>query len=173
MWFRVTPESLDFAARSPFQLRFDTAIWASPERVFDVVVDDDMGAWLRDFVEMRWTSTKTRTVGATRTVRLKGGLAVKERFLAWERGAHVAFAIEAISVPGIVRAMIEDFRIEPLSARHTRLRYSVHYAPHPAVRPVHFVARRFFGAMFHDAMRGIARVASGSDAHDADDVRRR
>src|SRR5437879_83557 len=110
MWFAVAPERLEFANRAPFQLRFEAAIWAPPERVFDVIVDDDMGAWLRDFVEMRWTSTKTHALDATRTVRLKGGLAVQERFLAWERGKHVAFTIEAISVPGVVRAMIEDFR---------------------------------------------------------------
>ena len=160
MWFPVRPERLEFAHRSPQQLRFDAAIWAPPERVFDVIVDDDMGTWLRDFVEMKWMSVKKHAVDATRIVRLKGGLAVKERFLAWERGKHVAFTIEAISVPGVVRSMVEDFRIEPLSSRHTRLRYTVHYAPHPAVLLVHGAARGFFGAMFHDALRGIARVAS-------------
>lgn len=161
MWFALAPERLDFVRRSPQQLRFDAAIWAPPERVFDVIVDDDMGTWLRDFVEMRWTSPRTHAVDATRIVRLKLGLAVKERFLAWERGKHVAFTIEAISVPGVVRSMVEDFRIEPLSSRHTRLRYTVHYAPHPVVLPVQPAARAFFGAMFHDALRGIARVAAG------------
>ena len=160
MWFSVTPQRLDFADRAPHRLRFDAAIWAPPERVFDVIVDDDMGTWLRDFVEMKWTSARTRDVDATRIVRLKGGLAVKERFLAWERGKRVAFTLEAISVPGVVRSMIEDFFLEPLSARHTRVQYTVSYAPHPAVRLVHAAARNFFGAMFHDALRGIARVAS-------------
>lgn len=157
MWFPLAPQSLDFADRSPYQLRFDTAIYAPPERVFDVFVGDDMGAWLRDLVEMRWTN-ELRGLGATRVVKLDKGLAVKERFIAWERGRHVAFTIEAITVP-VVRAMIEDLRLEPLSSRHTRARYTVHYAPHPAVRPIHAVARRFFGEMFHDAMRGLARVS--------------
>jgi hypothetical protein len=161
MWFRVSPERLDFTHRAPHRLRFDAAIWAPPERVFDVIVDDDMGKWLRDFVEMKWTSARTHAVDATRVVRLKGGLAVKERFLAWDRGKHVAFTLEAISVPGVVRSMTEDFRIEPLSARHARLRYTVSYAPHPVARMVHGAARAFFGAMFHDALRGIARVATG------------
>lgn len=159
MWFPLQPQSLDFVGRAPNVLRFEAAVHATPEQVFDVVVHDDMGAWLPDFVDMHWTSAPPRGVGSTRTVTLKRGLAVKERFIAWERGRRLTFTMEAISLP-VVRAMIEDFQLESLSARHTRVRYSVHYAPHPALVPVHALARSFFGAMFQQALRGIARVAT-------------
>lgn len=157
MWFDVKPQSLDFVTRSPSHMHFDAAIYAPPERVFDVVASDDMGAWLPDFREMRWTSPPPRKVGSTRVVSLKM-LAVKEIFLAWDRGRRLTFTMDAITLP-IVDALVEDIKLEPFGPRHTRVRYGVHYTPKLWARPIEPIIRAVFGKLFRDALRGIARVA--------------
>jgi hypothetical protein len=157
MWFRTDPTDLSFVDRSPKRLSFESAIYAPAERIFDVFTSDDVGAWLPDFESLEWTSPGPHGVGSTRIMRLKT-IAVKERFLVWERGRRVTFAIEAQSVPLLTR-MIEDFQLEPMGPRHTRVRYDIHYAPRLLARPIHPIARLFFGRMFREALRAIGDVA--------------
>ncbi len=169
MWHQLAPTEIDFIGRSPEKLVFDVTVFAPPERVFDVLVSErEMHEWLEPLVDLRWTSA-SRGVGSKRELvldMLKRGdrdavtvLAVKERFVAWERGKHVAFVVEAMTLP-LVRRMLEDMRLERIGPNRTRLRYTVHFEPSLLMRAVLPLARVLFGKMFRDAVRRIAMVAA-------------
>lgn len=171
MWHDCAPTELEFVDRSPERMEFEIIAFAPPERVFDVLVGErEMHEWLEPLVEVRWQSAE-RGLGSKREVvldMLRTGdrdsltvLAVKERFVAWERGKRLTFVIESLTLP-LVRRMIEDMQLERLGPNKTRLRYTVHFEPSIAMRAVLPVARVFFGKMFRDAVRRIAMIAARS-----------
>ncbi len=176
MWFETEKSDLSYVERSPFQLATEIIVFAPPERVFDVLAGESFHEWLKELVECRWTSAPPHRVGSTREVVLdlmpgaRGlpRLAVKERFLAWERGKRLTFSIDASTLP-LVKQMVEDMQLEPIgdaqSSRmgpraKTRLRYTVHYTPGVAMRAIHPVSRVIFGKLFRDAARRVAMVAA-------------
>src|SRR5439155_2038809 len=75
--------------------------------------------------------------GATRTVAVPPAT-VRERFSVWAPGERLVFHIVASSLPGL-RAMTEDWRLEPLDGGSTRLTITVgaepvRWLPTPLVR---------------------------------------
>jgi hypothetical protein len=157
MWFPLEHADLDFTTSSRFKFDNQAVLRASPERIFDLFVDD-MLSWLPDVRSVEWTSPPPHGVGATRIVTLVP-LAVQERFLAWERGKRVAFAIDACSLP-LLNRMVEDFRIEPFHNGLTRILYTVHYEPRTAMRPLDPLLRPMFGKMFKVGLSKLAALAS-------------
>jgi hypothetical protein len=169
MWHELAPTEIEFVERSPERLEFDMVVFAPRVRVLEVLVGErEMHEWLEPLVEVRWT-TPSRGVGAKREIvldLLKKGernglttLGVKERFLAWERGKRLAFAVEGMTLP-LARRMIEDMQLERLGQNKTRLLYTVHFEPSLMMRAVLPVARVFFEKMFRDAVRRIAMISA-------------
>jgi uncharacterized protein YndB with AHSA1/START domain len=159
MWFQVHPADIGYTQTSPFQLRNEVQIDAPPERVFDILVNNEGGTeWFKDYRGMRWTSAPPHGEGSTREVELKL-LTAKERFIAFERGKRLAFCVYAITLP-IVTQMVEDMQVEPAGEGGTRLVWTVHYTPSWLMRPVHPLARKLFGDMFRASAEGLRRFAS-------------
>jgi uncharacterized protein YndB with AHSA1/START domain len=170
---KTVVSDLDFVHRSPFRLEFDIVCFAPAERVFDVLTTDaEFHQWLEPLVEVRWETPAPHRVGSKREIVMdnlappgKGradrptSLRVRETILAWERGKRFAFSIDAVSLP-LVNQMVEDIQLERLGPNKTRLFYRVHYAPTMLMRLVHPLAREFFGKMFRDAVRNIARISA-------------
>jgi uncharacterized protein YndB with AHSA1/START domain len=170
MWFDVESVDLGFTETSPFKLENQAIIHASPERIFEIfVTGEGQREWFQDFRDARWTSSAPHGVGSTREIEL-ALLTVKERFLAWEPGKRLTFAITAITIP-IVTAMVEDMQLSRLDEKRTRLTWRVHYRPAFAFRLVHPVARSIFGRMFSAGAAGLTKYAgthastSRSDLH--------
>lgn len=160
MWFDVEPSDIGYTEISPFQIVNEAIINASPERVFDILAaGENQSEWFQDFVENRWTSPEPYGVGSTREVELKI-ITVKERFLVWDRGKHLAFTITASTVPA-VRRMLEEFHMEPVGDR-TRFRWTAHYTPSRLMRVVHPVMRIQFSKMFAVTTSKLAAYAGRS-----------
>jgi uncharacterized protein YndB with AHSA1/START domain len=158
MWFPLEPTELDYLKRAPHRFENEAVIRAPAERVFQLLSEGhSMGSWFQDFVACRWTSQAPHGVGSTREIELKA-LTVKERFLSWEPGRRLSFAIYAITVP-LVRQMVEDLELEPLDDGRTRVRWHAHYTPSLAMRVAHPVGRAVFGKMFRTSLAGLTRVA--------------
>lgn len=159
MWFALQPVDLGFTRTSPFQLVNEAVVYAPPERVFDLFAGERIDEWLAELRSVEWTSAAPHGVGSTRTLVMRD-LAAKERFLAWDRGARIAFAIEALTLP-FARRMLEDMQLERLGPRHTHVRYTVHYEPTVATRLLHPVVRRALKPAFGRALRALASIATG------------
>ena len=161
MWFPLAPTELDYIGTAPHRFDNEIVIDAPAERIFELISDGrSMGAWFQDFVACRWTTTAPHGVGSTREVELEA-LTVKERFLTWEPGRRLAFAIYAITVP-LVKRMVEDLRLEPVGDRRTRVLWQVHYTPSLVMRAVHPIGRLVFGKMFQASLAGLKRHAEAT-----------
>ena len=153
MWIDLQRSDSSFAETSPFQLRNEAIISATPEQVFDAITMT-MEEWFADIRGVEWTSPPPHAAGATRIVRLKA-LSVKERFVNWEPGKRFTYAMDAISVP-IVKQLMGDVHLSP-SGGGTRVEWVLHYRPSLLMRAVHPIARAIFGKMFRDSLTNLQR----------------
>jgi uncharacterized protein YndB with AHSA1/START domain len=159
MWFDLEATDLGFIESSPYVLENEAVIDASPARVFEIFAYGEAQIqWFKDFVECRWTTEAPYGVGSTREIQLKL-LTVKERFLVWDPGERLTFAIYGSTLP-VVTAMLEDIRFEEMSSgRQTRLRWRVHYRPSLPMKLVHPIGRKVFGSMFTASLKNLAKYA--------------
>ncbi|HEX7666208.1 MAG TPA: SRPBCC family protein, partial [Polyangiaceae bacterium] len=87
MWFPVQPSGLDFCAWSSQRFVNRAKLACSAARAFDILAEDtQLPRWVHDCTSCRWTSSPPYGVGSTRNVALKGGLTVREEFIAWDPG---------------------------------------------------------------------------------------
>ncbi len=109
--------------------RTSTILDCTPDELFDILEDAD--AW-PDFVsvieKVEWTSPMPPKVGTTRTVTMKGGVTVEERFTAYERGSHMQFVFTSMSQPGL-DAFGEDYRVADLGDGRCRLDWTIVMEP--------------------------------------------
>jgi uncharacterized protein YndB with AHSA1/START domain len=158
MWFALEAVPLSFTETSPYRIENTVPIEASAARVFEILATGEgLSEWFQDFVAVRWATPEPRGVGAEREFELKI-LTVRERFLAWEPGKRFSFHIYEITIP-LVKAMLEDMRLEPTGDRSCRLLWTVHYRPSITMRLIHPIGRLIFGKMFRASAEGLARYA--------------
>ncbi|MGZ8178129.1 SRPBCC family protein [Williamsia sp. SKLECPSW1] len=118
----------DWAARAPVRFDSTVEIEASPEKVFDVLVDAEaLPHWAKVVRHARWTSGEPYGVDSERTVKMVAGLTGYEKFLVWERGERLVFRFDATS-SSMLTAFLEDYRIERTSTG-CRLTWIVGMAP--------------------------------------------
>lgn len=102
----------DWAATAPVGFESSVDIEASPEVVFDVLVDAAaLPRWAKVVRHARWTSGEPYGVGSERTVKMVAGLVGYEKFLVWERGERLVFRFDGSSSTAL-SAFLEDYRIE-------------------------------------------------------------
>ncbi len=98
-------------------------------------------------------------VGSTRTVGLRGGATVAERFIAWDEPRLWAFTATEIR-PRLFTALVERVVLECLGDGRTEIAYTMAFDPHPAVRPLASLLRRGLSRSLARALRGLANRAS-------------
>jgi hypothetical protein len=154
MWFAVEAQGLSFTKTAPFLFENEVILDVTPERAFEVVAGgENQRVWFKDFVGFRWTSQAPHGVGAERDVELQM-VTVRERFIAWDPGKHLAFTIHAMTLP-LVDAMVEDMHFEPVGADRTRFTWRAHYRPKLFMRPVHPIVRLVFSKLFAESTKGL------------------
>ncbi len=120
----LKPVTLDFFNTA--NLRVTTVMDAkcSVERLMETLSGDTVWTeWAPAISKVEWTCDKPFKQGATRTVYLAGGNAVKENFFVWEEGEHIAFYVEESTMSGMV-SFGEDYIIEK-TADGIRLTWTV------------------------------------------------
>jgi uncharacterized protein YndB with AHSA1/START domain len=139
----LQPVDLSFADKGTPRLQVTLELAASPTAIFDALID--CGAWPTWFIDClgcSWLSNGTPGEGSVREIRLKL-VRAKERILAAEPGRRFAFTVLESSGPPLVKALLEDFRLEPLGGG-TRLIWTMDYRPTPLGWLLQPVFRRLF-----------------------------
>lgn len=159
MWFEVTEAPLDWEAPAGEALTAELAMPA--DAVWDQLIADPASwlKWFPGFAEAHWHGDARACVGATRDVRLKDGMIVREKIAAWEPGRRFAFSIVGTNRP-LIRRMTEDYRFEP-TATGCRFAWTVKYELAWWLRPLGGVVRRQFRPMFDEATAGLVRATGG------------
>jgi hypothetical protein len=159
MMIATRPSGLLDAAAMENHITIDRAVHATADRLFDILATgENQALWARGYRTTTWYGSTDHGVGTVRDVHLQW-IVVRERFLAWTPGRRFAFSTDAASLP-IVRSLIEDINFEPRPDETTLLRWTVHYTPALALRPIaRTIENRFFRPMFTDFATSLARYA--------------
>jgi uncharacterized protein YndB with AHSA1/START domain len=146
----MEPYTLDAFETAPLRHSLSVTLGGSPEAVFAELADPP--GWAKWFPLSRsfaWVSSATACVGAERDVHLIALGSFRERMLAWEPGARIAFTMTASTSPLTAR-MAEDFRLIPDGA-NTRLDWRVAAAPTLLGRPAMPLFRLIMGGLISRA----------------------
>jgi hypothetical protein len=83
-------------------------VWARLARLEDIQI------WSEAVVSARCTGKRSRGVGAERTCDLRGGITIREQWLAWDEG--VSFAYEGRGVP-LVSVARNEWRVDGVESQ--------------------------------------------------------
>jgi uncharacterized protein YndB with AHSA1/START domain len=159
MWFALDYSDLDFIERAPHRFAHEAEVSGTPERVFEALAGPEFEAWFADMGRFEWKTKEPRGCGSIREVSTSF-TKVRERFVAWEPGQRLAFAIDAMSIP-LAAQMLEDFQLAKALPGRTLLRWTVYYRPGLLMRLTWPISRPEFGKMFQDSFQRIcARLSA-------------
>lgn len=152
------PRDLDFADSAPVKAEASRVITARPTEVWAVLVDHR--SWPRWFgpslLSVEPTSTPEHGVGSTRRVRVRGGLTVTERFVAWDEPAVWAFTATDVK-PRVFSALVERITLDRVDEVSTRVTYRQAFSLPPLLRPVAPLLRRGLSRSLGPALDGLDR----------------
>lgn len=150
------PETLTFVERAPFRFVNEGVMPVSADRLFAALADTpSWPRWFVDMLEAHWTSNSPHGVGSTRTVRLKP-MSVDETILVYEPGKRFSFRIDRMGLP-LVRAMVEDYVIEPLGPSSSHLHVVAAYEPALLAKALHPIIRAVLGSQFRRSVERLAK----------------
>jgi uncharacterized protein YndB with AHSA1/START domain len=157
----IAPQTIDFADTAPVWVEGTAVAEATPEQVWQVLVDyPSWPSWFGGGVtSVKATSDPATGVGSTREVLLGKGkpLRFHERFIAWDEGKRWSFT--AIEGPGVIAGLVERCLIEPISPTRTRVTYRMAFAPKAALKPFVPVLKPGIRRALTKGMEGLAAEA--------------
>lgn len=112
-----------FLKDAPLVVKTHVDLEATPAQVWEALGSDRMWEWLPVLDRLRWLTPRPHAVGATRELRVGRAFLVEEEFFRWEEERRATFCVTSASKP-LVRALAEDFRLEP-TTRGTRLTWTM------------------------------------------------
>lgn len=132
---------------------------ATPDVVFTLFEDgNSWSKWFPGIKSVEWTSPKPFGVDTTRTVSL-GSMDVHERFFIWEKNQRFTFYFTGTSLP-FMKALCEDYVLEPVGENQTRFTYTVACEPIWLVRLGGSLVEKALGKTFSDAAQALQRYLS-------------
>ncbi len=125
MTFTCEKVGVEFFDTAPTRYQATQEIAATPEQVFEVLLDADSWVrWAMPITAVEWTSGFPIEVGSTRTVHMRGGLVGYEEFIAYEHGVRMAFRFNEVSKDGI-DAFAEDYQVTDIGGGRCRVEWTM------------------------------------------------
>lgn len=97
------------------KLKMSVCIEASKEKVWETLSDvTNINLWVDPILSSQYESNKTRGVGTVRVCNLKGNIAVKEEFIAWQEGE--SYTYQAYGAP-LIKSAKNRWSIESVDGK--------------------------------------------------------
>jgi uncharacterized protein YndB with AHSA1/START domain len=155
----VAQKDLDWIERAPVSFSGSVTTTASPQAVFAILADHERWPdWFPLLKKEEVLGPRREGVGIRRVATFPGAK-IEELFIVWEPGQRLAFTATAVS-PGIVRALIDDCRIEAAPSG-TRVTYTTYLEPVSVFRPLMGLMKGLMGKQLDKGMRALAARAEG------------
>lgn len=107
------PFKQDFYARAPFRVVTQTTISASAEQCFATLKAGELWPkWVAAVQCVEWTSDRPLRRNATRTVFMKNGVQIDERFIVWDENERMGFCVTE-STLGAIERFGELYELQP------------------------------------------------------------
>lgn len=121
-------------ATAPLVIPVTVELDAPPAAVWEALGSDRMWSWLPIIDRLRWLTPRPHREGAVRVLRLARLTTIEEHFYRWEDERRATFHVVSSTRP-VLRALAEDFALEPTAAGGTRLTWTMAVDPRlPGVR---------------------------------------
>jgi uncharacterized protein YndB with AHSA1/START domain len=161
----MNERDLSFADTAPIRIEAATTVAATRDQVWQVLVDHrGWPSWFGpSLVSCEPTSSPEHGVGSTRTVRLRGGATVDERFIAWDEPELWAFTGTSMR-PAAFRELVERVVLAPIGDDRTRITYTMALTPSPALRPLAPLLKVGVGKSLQKALEALGRKAASLPA---------
>jgi hypothetical protein len=108
---------------APLVIPVTVELDASPAQVWEALGSDEMWSWFPPLDRLRWLSGRPLGEGAVRTIRVARLFTLEEHFYRWEDGRRATFHVVGVTRP-VLRALAEDFVLEPTAGGGTRLTWT-------------------------------------------------
>ena len=152
-------KDLDWIERAPVSFSGSVTTTASPQAVFTILADHERWPdWFPLLKKEEVLGPRREGVGIRRVATFPGAK-IEELFIAWDPGQRLAFIATAVS-PGIVRALLDDCRIEPAHSG-SRVTYTTYLDPVSVFRPLLGLMKGAMGKQLDKAMLALAARAEG------------
>jgi len=136
----LRPVGDEFLADAPLVIRVAADLPNAPAEVWEVLGSERMWSWLPVIDRVRWLSPRPLRAGAVRRLRLARSVILDEEFYRWDDRRRATFYVQSASRP-LLRALAEDFVLEPTAAGGTRLTWTMALEPNlPRVRRLRLLA---------------------------------
>ncbi len=155
----IEQKDLDWIERAPVSFSGSATTTASPKAVFAILADHKRWPeWFPVITKTVVVGPRREGVGMRRVTTIPGGK-IEELIVAWDPEKRWAFTGTAVS-PGIVRALLEDCRIEP-GQNSCRITYTMYLDPVSFFRPLTDLMKGMMGKQLDKGMRALAARAEG------------
>jgi uncharacterized protein YndB with AHSA1/START domain len=155
----LVPKPLEWIEHAPISFRGSATTTASPDAVFEVLVDyPSWPEWFPSVRSVEHLGDQKEGVGSRRRVRVPGAV-FDEEFIAWEPGARWTFTGLAAQ-PRILAALVEDCRITSAGGR-TTLSYTMYVEPVRRLGALTRLSAPMVGRNLTKGMRNLAARAEG------------
>lgn len=149
-------------ATAPLVVPATVELDAPPAAVWEALGSDRMWSWLPLLDQLRWLTPRPHREGAVRVLRVARLATVEEHFYRWEDERRATFHVVRASRP-LLRALAEDFRLEPTPGGGTRLTWTMAVEPRlPGVRALARLLVPLLKPGNRMAIAGIRRILPAS-----------
>ena len=155
----VEQKDLDWIERAPVSFSGSATTTASPEAVFAILADHERWPeWFPVVKKEEVLGPRREGVGTRRLATVLGGK-IEELIIAWDPGQRFAFTATMVS-PGIVRALLDDCRIERARSG-TRVTYTIYLDTVAPLRPIMKLMKGLIGKQLDKVMWALTARAEG------------
>lgn len=134
------PVGDEFLTDAPLVIRVAVELPNPPAEVWEVLGSERMWSWLPVIDRVRWLSPRPLRAGAIRQLRLARSVVLDEEFYRWDEQRRATFYVQRATRP-LLRALAEDFVLEPTAGGGTRLDWTMALEPNlPRVRWLRWLA---------------------------------
>jgi hypothetical protein len=131
---RLSPVTTEFLQSAPLRIVVTERLEASREALFRELTDDasTWPQWWREITRASYTGPGPYSVGAGRSVSLRGGVRFVENVLVWDEPERFVYRIEETNLVG-AHAWMEEWLLTPGPGSGTTLRFTMAIEGHAAL----------------------------------------
>jgi hypothetical protein len=149
------PVGLELIKTARFRSTNSVNLSITPGQLWRVLEDAEAWPQWSYVTRMTWTGSGPLRVGSTRAIETRSGGRVVDEIIAWHPQVHLAFRVNAVSVP-TEGASVEEFRIEP-TPRGCRLTWTLAHDPKKASLGVKLIARPVMSAKYRQYLAKLGK----------------
>ena len=162
--YQLDDIDMDFFQTTRFRFVAHVELNCSPAQLFDIFEDAHAWTvWAKPIQNVQWTSPQPFGIGTTRTVTMAGNMQGFEEFIAWERGARMAFKFTH-SNKNSMSAFGEDYVVTDLGNGRCQLEWTMAMQPKGSSKVILSLCKPIMGRMVQHLANNLGKYVAGQKA---------